>query len=108
MVGGAVVRTYEEALRDCLAIGVRRTDCEETLRDRMVGGVFCDGAVVMSSTGTRCVPAETVARVLAARAADPLERPTPATSSGEGLSPVVIVGAVVAVVAAAFLISKYL
>lgn len=94
---------YEEAMRECLARGLRRVECADIVGDRMVAGVYCDGTIVMSESGTRCVPRATVDRVLAARAASPLVRaPSPAerfgTVAGVGIGSIaLLVGGAVAV-----------
>lgn len=87
------MRTADEALADCLALGQSRAMCTDKVRSQMVGGVYCDGTIVITAEGHRCVPRETVDRVNVARAASPL--------SSETTSKWIVGGVVLAVVALA-------
>lgn len=88
--------TYEEAVASCVADGTwHRSECEAWARDRMVGGVFCDGTIVLSADGQRCVPRETLDAKQSAERAMP---PPPAPSSPPSRLPLVLVAAAVVAV----------
>lgn len=62
------MRTAETVLAACRAqAGNTEADCQEVLADFMVNGVFCDGNVVLDSTGKHCIPAAVVDAKLAAQ-----------------------------------------
>lgn len=55
--------TRDEALSACLARGVRTPgECAELVAAQSVGGVYCDGVVVLDASGRRCIPREVVER----------------------------------------------
>jgi hypothetical protein len=68
------MKTAAEALAECLGRGIRQAECSELVGSQLVDGVYCDGTIVQGADGRRCVPRETVDRVLGARAAAPLPR----------------------------------
>jgi uncharacterized protein YqfA (UPF0365 family) len=88
--------TLEEAIAECMARGLARPFCLDMAAAQSVGGVYCDGSIVIDERGRRCVPRELVERVKAARAASPLP------VKGVGVSPWLVGGAVAALVVAAF------
>jgi hypothetical protein len=64
--GVHVARTAESVLALCRSTpGNTEADCQEVLADFMVNGVFCDGNVVLDSTGKHCIPAAVVDAKLA-------------------------------------------
>lgn len=73
--------TREEAIRDCMArTGWDRDACIEVVDDRMVGGAYCDGSIVLDERGERCISNAALDRRRATIAADPLpsvEAPKP-------------------------------
>lgn len=90
------MRTADEVLAACIARGIARSDCEAKIRDHMVDGVYCDGTIVMTATGSRCVPHDLADRVREAREASPLEAPPvtaePEDGAGSGwLAPALVV-----------------
>ena len=87
--------TSADALAACTARGRSRELCEEAIAAQSVGGVYCDGTIVITAEGKRCVPREVVERVKDARAASPLPELEPEGSS----SPWLVGGIVVALVA---------
>ena len=90
--------SYDEAIRACLARGLRRAECDELVPDRMVGGVYCDGTIVLDASGSRCVPRATLDRVAAARASSPIRSSAPAEIAGAGVgAALLVVGAIAAV-----------
>jgi hypothetical protein len=66
------VTTRDEAIAECMAAGLRFSECAATVDDRVVDGVYCDGTVVMTEAGSRCVSRATVDRKRAASTAEPL------------------------------------
>ncbi len=78
--------TAAEKLAACLGTGQARVFCDQVVASQMVGGVYCDGTIVIDESGKRCIPRELVDRVNEARAATPL----PAQESTE--SPWALVG----------------
>ena len=71
--------TRDEALRACIARGLRYPECAELVDDRMVDGAYCDGTIVMTVEGSRCVPAAVVAQKASAAPLPPdlFAGPTP-------------------------------
>lgn len=72
--------TAAEALEACVARGRARIICQDAIASQMVGGVYCDGAIVIDERGKRCVPRSEIERVNAARAASPLPSNEPPLS----------------------------
>lgn len=70
--------TRDEAIDACLAsTSWRRADCAEVVDDRIVGGVYCDGTIVLDASGKRCVSAAMVAQHRAGAAPIDLAHPPP-------------------------------
>lgn len=65
----------EQAIARCVERGLLRADCEAMVAESMVGGVYCDGTIVITADGRRCVSRAVIDRVKDARDAQPL--PTP-------------------------------
>lgn len=72
MVGRELVITTAEALEACIARGRPRAVCDEIIASQMVDGAYCDGTIVISAEGRRCVPRELSDLVQDARDAQPL------------------------------------
>lgn len=58
--------TRDEALRACMARGLRYPECDALVADRMVDGTYCPGTIVMTTEGSRCVAPDVVNEKLAA------------------------------------------
>lgn len=95
--------TREEAIAACAReSGWGLGACVESVDAQMVGGVYCDGTIVIDESGRRCVPRAVVDRVRQARNAAPLVDQEP--EAGAGL---VVVGLVVlGLVAGAWLLAR--
>ena len=75
--------TRNEAYAACVKRGdLRPAECAAWADDRSIAGEFCDGDIVLSINGSRCVPSAVVERVIDARRASP-----PATSSPSSAAP---------------------
>lgn len=74
--------TANERRAQLRAAGYDGAFIEEMIADQSVGGVWCDGTVVLDASGRRCVTRATRDRVLAARDASPLDAPAPRTAAG--------------------------
>lgn len=103
MVRGDEHMTKEEAIAQCVALGRIPAMCAEAAEAQSVGGVYCDGAIVIDANGRRCVPRELVERVKAARAASPLP---PSSLSSSGVSSWLVGAAVAALVVAAVVVAR--
>lgn len=78
--------TRDEAIQECLDYGWSRSECETEVDDTMVDGAYCDGTIVITAEGKRCVSDALAARVKAARAAQPLPVATEAPSPLDAIS----------------------
>lgn len=73
--------TRDEAYRACMLRGdLRSAECAAWADDRSINGEFCNGSIVLSVNGSRCVPSEVVDEVISARRAS-------STSQGAANSP---------------------
>lgn len=64
--------TAAEELAACLALGRSRALCDQLIAAQSVGGVYCDGTIVIDESGHRCIPRAVVDRVSDARKSSPL------------------------------------
>lgn len=65
IVSLGAMQTAAEARAACLAQGSPADACDEMIKNKTVGGVFCDGTVVSdATTGKRCVPQSVVEQKL--------------------------------------------
>ena len=70
--------TRDEAVAACLARGGwSRGECEAWADSNVVGGVYCDGAIVVDEHGKRCVPRATLEAKQRAMGLDPRPAPAP-------------------------------
>jgi hypothetical protein len=80
------MRTREQALADCLATDWPREACEAEIASSMVDGVYCDGHILITADGKRCIPIEVVRKVRDVRNDQPfvpgLSEPEPQPSAG--------------------------